>query len=300
MRRGAALFAFVVAGLLGTGTAGASFHLMKIREVGNSNPADYVELQMYASGQNLVGGHFIRTYARNGDLDSTFEFPSSVPSGQNQRTILVVGEMPFPVTPDFVATVDDPGGNISVGESGAVCFLSTVAPLAGIDCVSFGSFSGATGGNPSPMGRSAPALTAGTSVHRTIAPGCSTLLEPADDTNDSATDFAVGPPTPRNNATAPTETPCATPDRKAPDTEIVKKPKKKVSKRKVKITFRSTESGSTFECKLDKAPFKPCDSPFRKGVGIGRHKFQVAATDKAGNADASPAKVKFRRVAKKG
>lgn len=295
MRRGLATVAFLAAFALATGSASAAFHLMKIREVGKANPVDYVELQMYESGQNLVDGRYIRTYDGNGVLDTTFELPSNVASGQSQRTILVARNEPgLPVTPDFSTS------DFSVRSNGAVCFLSTVAPLAGIDCVSYGSFTGVPGGDPSPTGTPVPGLASGTSIHRSIARGCPTLLEAADDTNDSAADFAVGPASPRSNATAPTERACAKPDTKAPDTEITKKPKKRITKRRVRIAFASSEAGSSFECKLDKGAFKPCDSPFEKGVGIGRHKFQVAATDKAGNADASPAKVKFRRVAKKG
>lgn len=294
MRRGVALLAFVAATVLGTSTASAAFHLMKITEVGNANPVDYVELQMYEPGQNLVGNHYIRTYDGNGALDTTFEFPANVASGQNQRTILVVrDEGTFPVTPDF-ETAD-----LFTRTSGAVCFLSTVTPLAGIDCVSYGSFTGVPGGNPSPTGTPAPELAAATSIHRSISSGCPTLLEASDDTDDSAADFTAGPPSPRNNATTPTEMPCSQPDTTAPQTKITKKPKRKITKRKVKIAFRSSEDGSRFECKLDKGKFKPCDSPFKKGVGIGRHKFQVVATDKAGNTDASPAKAKFRRVAKR-
>ena len=41
-----------------------------------------------------------------------------------------------------------------------------------------------------------------------IAPGCSTLLEPGDATDNSSTDFALTAPSPRNNATAPTEAAC--------------------------------------------------------------------------------------------
>jgi hypothetical protein len=291
MRRGLALVSFAAAFLIAAGVAQASFHLMKIREVGNANPVDYVELQMYAGGQNFVGGHFIQTYASNGDALSTYAIPHDVANGQSQRTILFAGAGSPPVTPDFSA-----GPDLDVPEDGAVCFLATAAPPSAIDCVSFGTFAGAT---PSPTGTNVPALAPGTSIHRTIAPGCSTLLEPSDDTDDSATDFAVGPPTPRNNSMAPTEKACVVPDTKAPNTEITKEPKKRTSKAKVTIAFRSTESGSTFECKLDKGSFEPCDSPFVDRVGKGKHKFQVAATDRAGNADASPAVVKFRRVAKK-
>jgi hypothetical protein len=300
MRRGTALIAFVAAFVVAAGSAQASFHLTKIREVGNSNPIDYVELQMYASGQTLVGTRSLVSYDSTGAVASTFTFPSDVAHGENQRTILVTrAPGPFPVTPDFVATADDPTGDLIVGEDRAMCFQSTVMPAVGIDCVSWGAYGGSSG-KPSPMGDPAPQLAAGSSINRTIAPGCPTLLEAGDDTDDSATDFAVGPATPRNNSTAPTEKPCKKPDTKAPQTSITKKPKRRITKARVRIAFKSSEAHSTFRCKLDAGRFKPCDSPFRKRIGLGRHKFRVAATDRAGNADASPAVVKFRRVRKGG
>jgi hypothetical protein len=81
----------------------------------------------------------------------------------------------------------------------------------------------------------------------------------------------------------------------APDTEITKGPKKKTTKRKAKFKFESSEAGSTFECKLDKKPFKPCESPFKKKVKAGKkHKFKVRAIDADGNADPTPAKAKWK------
>jgi hypothetical protein len=171
-----------------------------------------------------------------------------------------------------------------------VCF-------ANIDCVAWGNFTGV--GLPSPPGTPAPAIPDGSSLTRSIAPGCPTLLESGDDTNSSAADFAVTAPSPRNNATVPTEIACAPGggvDDTAPQTTITKQPKAKSEKRKAKVVFESSEPGSEFMCKLDKASFSSCSSPFKRKVGVGKHKFQVFATDAAGNKDASPAKAKFKRV----
>jgi hypothetical protein len=72
-------------------------------------------------------------------------------------------------------------------------------------------------------------------------------------------------------------------------------PKAKIKKRKVKFTFGSDEPGSTFECKLDKKPFKSCTSPQTyKKLKPGKHKFKVRATDAAGNVDSTPAVKKFK------
>ena len=50
---------------------------------------------------------------------------------------------------------------------------------------------------------------------------------------------------------------------------------------------------SSFECKLDKGKFKSCDSPFKKRVDVGKHKFKVRAAAQ-GKTDESPAKHKWR------
>ena len=83
------------------------------------------------------------------------------------------------------------------------------------------------------------------------------------------------------------------PDTTAPNTSLTKKPKKKVRSKKkrkrAKFAFTSTEAGSSFTCTLDGKDFA-CDSgDFAKKVKRGKHKFEVAATDPAGNADDSPA-----------
>lgn len=80
-----------------------------------------------------------------------------------------------------------------------------------------------------------------------------------------------------------------------PQTKITKGPKAKTHATTVKFKFSSSEAGSTFECKLDKRPFKPCRSPKKyKKLKPGKHVFKVWAIDKAGNVDPTPAKKKFK------
>jgi hypothetical protein len=81
-------------------------------------------------------------------------------------------------------------------------------------------------------------------------------------------------------------------DTTSPQTDT---PKAKIKKHKVKLTFGSDEPGSTFECKLDKKPFKSCTSPRTyKHLKPGKHKFKVRAIDAAGNVDPTPAVKKFK------
>ena len=88
--------------------------------------------------------------------------------------------------------------------------------------------------------------------------------------------------------------PTAVSDTTAPETKITKKPKKRTTKRKAKFGFKSSEAGSTFQCKLDRKKFKTCSSPYKKKVKVGKHKFKVRAIDAAGNVDPKPAKFKWR------
>ncbi len=84
-------------------------------------------------------------------------------------------------------------------------------------------------------------------------------------------------------------------DTTAPNTKRIKGPKRKSRARLAKATFSSTEAGSTFECKLDRKPWKACTSPFKRKVAVGKHVLSVRATDAAGNTDPTP--LKFRWTA---
>jgi hypothetical protein len=87
---------------------------------------------------------------------------------------------------------------------------------------------------------------------------------------------------------------------KAPETTIVKGPKARSRKRTAKFKFVSSEPNSTFQCKLDKKPFRKCKSPKKyKRLKPGRHVFKVRAIDADGNVDKTPAKRKFRVIAAK-
>ena len=84
-------------------------------------------------------------------------------------------------------------------------------------------------------------------------------------------------------------------DTAAPETKIDKAPPGKVSGRRVTVKFSADETGSTFECKLDKGSWKRCASPRKVKAGdAGRHALKVRATDLAGNTDPTPAKARWR------
>ncbi len=99
---------------------------------------------------------------------------------------------------------------------------------------------------------------------------------------------------------ASTQGPCPDtdgPDTDPPQTAITKGTLGKTDRSRVKFKFISDEPDSTFECKLDRKPFKPCTSPKNvKHLDEGKHKFKVRAVDAAGNVDPSAAKDKFKVV----
>ena len=85
-------------------------------------------------------------------------------------------------------------------------------------------------------------------------------------------------------------------DSTPPDTTLTDFPPPKTTKRRVKVTFTATEPDPRFRCRLDEKSVKPCNSPWQKRVSLGKHVFRVYALDPGGNADATPAKAKFKVV----
>lgn len=77
-----------------------------------------------------------------------------------------------------------------------------------------------------------------------------------------------------------------------PETTITAAPEERVVTRKslkgARFAFEGDEPGS-FECRVDKAPYSRCTSPFQTKVDPGKHTFRVQAIDADGNRDASPA-----------
>jgi Ca2+-binding RTX toxin-like protein len=64
--------------------------------------------------------------------------------------------------------------------------------------------------------------------------------------------------------------------------------------RRVAFRFTASETGSSFRCKLDRQPLRPCASPRAYRVKIGRHTFRVFAIDAAGNRDRTPVLFEFQ------
>jgi hypothetical protein len=101
------------------------------------------------------------------------------------------------------------------------------------------------------------------------------------------------------------ESPCSDPvlyveDSTAPHTRITMGPAAKTAKSKAVFRFTDTSGaapGTTFFCKVDKAKWKQCSSPFSlRHLRPRRHLVQVKAVDPAGNAELKPARRPFKVI----
>ncbi|HXQ89489.1 MAG TPA: hypothetical protein VN733_07590, partial [Solirubrobacterales bacterium] len=245
-----------------------------------------------------------RAYDAAGALVGSSTFAANVAAGDSQSTILVATAQAaeqLGVAPD--ATLDQPAKLVAAG--GAVCWDD-------LDCVSWGGFKGSL---PSPAGSPAApgGIPAGSALQRTITRGCATNLSAADDSDDSAADFALVQPQPRPNSSPPSERPCpseaggggAGPYPSGapgpPQTLLRRKPPKRTPDRTPSFRFGADEAKARFQCKLDKAAYRGCRSPFTaKRLAFGPHLFKVRAIDSDGRADPSPASYRFRVVPRRG
>jgi hypothetical protein len=185
MKARSALIVISLIGLsLGATTqhAQATFHLMKVTEIFAGQTlqpnADMVELRMYSAGQNQVGSKKLTLYEASGTWQEC-TIPSSVANATNQAPIL------FATTEaqTLFGTADFTIPAFLSGSSGAACF-------EGIDCVTWGSFGGSVSDTKGPVVSPEAAIPDGQSIHRNL--GSNGSLEDADDTNNSANDFAPG------------------------------------------------------------------------------------------------------------
>jgi Bacterial Ig-like domain len=79
-------------------------------------------------------------------------------------------------------------------------------------------------------------------------------------------------------------------DTATPDTTITSGPSGTVAGTQATFAFVSTETGGTFQCRLDGGAYAACASPHTvSNVAPGTHVFTVRATDAAGNTDPTPA-----------
>lgn len=74
-----------------------------------------------------------------------------------------------------------------------------------------------------------------------------------------------------------------------PDTEITSGPPAQTVSTAASFTFQANQPSADFSCTLDAQPLATCPAPSLDGVALGDHTFTVAATDRWGITDATPA-----------
>lgn len=121
---------------------------------------------------------------------------------------------------------------------------------------------------------------------------CEAVREAAPNSFQLLPDFPIPTPPP------PVLAPKPVLDRTPPRTRILSRPRAVVTtskaRRRVVFRFASNERGSTFRCKLDRQPYRPCASPRAYALAPGSHRLRIAAVDPSGNADRTPALLSVR------
>jgi hypothetical protein len=85
------------------------------------------------------------------------------------------------------------------------------------------------------------------------------------------------------------------PDTTAPNTTITRGVSGRTARRVATFRFRSSEAGSTFQCRLDRRAWTSCRSPKTyRNLRPGLHTFRVRARDAAGNVDPTAATRRWR------
>jgi hypothetical protein len=262
-------------------------------------------LVIFANGS---GAAQFRRYAGSGDLDDAANWTPAADIGTVSYTHLTGGPMGL-----FLITTN-PDGTLVSRKFDGTTFGADVAISAGVSAPSVHAFEDAGGRlhvvfqRGGPQGRDL--------IHAVSDDGTTwrsgtlvTTPDPGDSFGDTRVATAAdhigvvvwkgvanGVAEIRVEALGPDA-----PDATSPETKIKKGPKTvETSKPKAKITFTftSSEPGSTFECRLDKKPFKACSSPTKVKAKLGKHRFQVQASDAAGNPDLSPVTFKFKVLRK--
>jgi cysteine-rich repeat protein len=184
--------------------ASATFHLIKIVEIfpgtAASPTAQYIMLQMYSDGQNHVAGRSLLFYNSAGTRIGTITFPADVANGSSQATLLIAtttAQSFFQVPADITIS---PCSRVVYFECEPWVFRAGKACWAdSLDCVAWGRYTGAVTGAGKPFNEVTGIRRGRAAVRRRDIAGSAATLDAGDDTNNSATDFVLGFPSPRNN-----------------------------------------------------------------------------------------------------
>ena len=114
--------------------------------------------------------------------------------------------------------------------------------------------------------------------------------EPSPPAEETPPPVEETPPPPVEETPPPPVEETPPPDTTPPDTAISSGPSGTTTALTAAFAFTSTESGSSFECKLDAGSWAGCSSPKSlSALTVSLHTFSVRAKDAAGNVDPTPA-----------
>jgi hypothetical protein len=261
--------------------AQATFHEVLVSQLYPGSTAapqsSFLELQMYSEGQNFVQNHSITVYGAGGASTGTFVFPDDLPGVGVDQQAMLVGDSgvqeAFGVTPDLI----DADFNIPAA-GGAVCW-------DGLDCVSWGNFSGQTLPSSGIPVDAAGIPDAKAIERRTSGGACSNRLEPGDDSDDSDSDFFNSTPAPQGYATVPTP-PACTPPPPTPTVLIDSKPASFTNSTEAKFSFHASSAATGFECRLDLGSYKDCTAnakiDYPGPLAEGSHNVRIRASNANG------------------
>ncbi len=210
---------------------------------------------------------------------------------------------PTPATRGFTVDATAPDTMIDSGPSGTittrdVSFAVSATEPSSFECSLDGTPFGACSTPVSYSG-----LADGAHNFRVRATDNAGNRDPTPATRDFTVTATIPGPPPATTPPATTPPETTPPDTTPPETVITKHPKKRRliggTRAKARFAFTSSEAGSSFQCKLDRRPWKACVSPKRYKVKLGKHRFRVRATDAAGNTDPTAALWKWTLKAKK-
>jgi len=302
-----------------SGSAPVTVDCGALKYVGSGESTIAVDTSATMTG-NLAAGQVLRiagqvntgaftsagTIRGNGTINGSVENTGLVAPGEGLGTMTVTG-----------AYTQGPGGRLEIEVGGTGTGEHDVLAVAGnlglggtLALMATDGFAGSAA-----IGDSASILTAGGTLtgsfgQATLTPEfpCGKTLAANVDAGAKVVRAAVVSANPcpsggGGGSNQPSSSPPPSPPVPVPDSKIGAHPGAKVftskAKLKVKIAFSSDVAGATFECKLDRGAFARCSSPKSYKVKPGKHTFSVRAVG-LGGTDATPAKISFKVVRRRG
>jgi YVTN family beta-propeller protein len=238
-----------------------------------------------------------RAYVANASAGASSVSVIAIPADTVVKTIPLANN----AAPQYIAITPNQAPSASFRSGQAVADSPT-----SFDATPSSDSDGTVAGYTWDFGDGSPAVAGGaTPTHTYAAPGTYTVRLTVTDNEGCSTQFVYTGQTASCNgkpaaSTSSQVSVAAAPSDVTPPQATIAKLKKKYAATRVRIRFSSSETGSTFTCKLDKEPAKACTSPVvYKHLEPGKHKFALVATDAAGNV-AAPVNAKFKVVPKHG